>query len=485
MGEPLDVAARLAEGHAAVDNIGDYVWACHLLGYQNPDLTLHGGQVRDWYSSEDGLDLRALEEDRAALDAVAAATENALRLQEQQLGALAGAWQGRGGDAAHDFLVRHGETSSAAVSAVRNAVGAFTTLRDELWHTVDEKVATAMSIDDRRQAERPEWLAATHTVSTGAGDRAAASELVDQQVKPFVDNDIRSDWLAAMQAAMAAIAAAFDAATATLTAEPAAMFEVPGDLGPYSMPTPPSREPPAEEAGTAPSSWTSPPPTAAPAVGPMTTQAPPISAAADPAFSTAPPLPGAPPPATTPAASAPLPATTPAASAPLPPAMPTMPPLGDPGGGLSGAAGGLGGIGSNIADALGGLLNRPTDALPEPPELNEVPEDDEPVPEDDEPVPQDKEPEGELDNETAAKTDELAETEEPVAGTDDGCVDEPASEAAPLESTPTPPPAPMPPPPAPMPPPPQPIVEPPPSQEPVSGETPCEIAADELPQAGP
>ena len=73
MAEPLDVAARLAEGRPAVDNIGDYVWACHLLGYQNPDLTLHAAQVRDWYGSEDGLDLRVLDGDCAALQAAAAA----------------------------------------------------------------------------------------------------------------------------------------------------------------------------------------------------------------------------------------------------------------------------------------------------------------------------------------------------------------------------------------------------------------------------
>ena len=44
MAESLDVSARLAEGRPAVDNIGDYVWACHLLGYQNADLTLHPAQ---------------------------------------------------------------------------------------------------------------------------------------------------------------------------------------------------------------------------------------------------------------------------------------------------------------------------------------------------------------------------------------------------------------------------------------------------------
>ena len=240
MAERLDVGGRLAEGRPAVDNVGDYVWACHLLGYQNPDLTLHAAQVRDWYSSEDGLDLRALDADRAALDAVAAATENARQLQEQQLGALAGAWQGRGGDASREFLLRHGEASDAAAAAVRKAVDAFTALRDDLWHTVDEKVAAAVAIDDRRRAERAEWLAATRTVTTGAGDRAVASELIDQQVKPFVDNDIRSDWVTAMQTAMAAVAAAFDAATATLTGEPAPMFEVPGDLGSPAIPAPSS-----------------------------------------------------------------------------------------------------------------------------------------------------------------------------------------------------------------------------------------------------
>ena len=77
MAEPLDVDARLAEGRPAVDTVGEYVWACHLLGYQNPDLTVHPAQVRDWYSSEDGLDLRALEADRAALESVAVARQTA------------------------------------------------------------------------------------------------------------------------------------------------------------------------------------------------------------------------------------------------------------------------------------------------------------------------------------------------------------------------------------------------------------------------
>jgi hypothetical protein len=468
MAEPLDVAARLTEGRPAVDNVGEYVWACHLLGYQNPDLTLHAAQVRDWYGSEDGLDLQALDADRAALDAAAAAADNARRLQEQQLVALADAWQGRGGDASRDFLLRHGEASAAAASAVRDAVDALAALRDDLWHAVDEKVGTVVAIEERRQTQRPEWLAATQTVTTGAGDRAVASELIDQQVKPFVDNDIRSDWLTAMQKAMTAVAAAFDAATDMLTGQPPATFEVPGDLGPSSMPSTAGSAPPAEATGTAPSAWSAPAPAAAaPAVSPISAPAP----APAPAFAAAP---------------EPYAAPTPAVPAPAsgPPAMPTMPSFGDPGGGLAGGglpggAGGLAGLGSQLADAIGGLFDQPEDALPEPPDVGGDAIEEEPAPHEE--LASDAENnDEETDDESDPETADVTETEEAVAGPVDACADEePVDDAPPAEPDATPPPEPV------SPPVPPPIVEPPPSQEPVGAETPCEIAADELPQAGP
>jgi hypothetical protein len=457
MAEPFDVGARLAEGHAAVDNIGEYVWACHLVGYQNPDLTLHAAQVRDWYGSEDGLDLRALEADRAALDAAATATDSAQRLQEQQLGTLAGAWQGRGGDASREFLLRHGEASAAAAAAVRNAVHALAALRDDLWRATDDKVGAAMAIEDRRQTERAEWLAATRTVATGAGDRAVASELVDQQVKPYVDNDIRSDWLTAMQKAMAAVSAAFDDATSVLAGAPGTPFEVPGDLGPVSTPSPPSSGPVAEVAGTVPAAWTSPPPAAvAPGLGPT---AAPAAAIPAPPESLAAPVPAAPAPA-----AAPPPAT---------PAMASTSPLGELGGGLPGAAGGLAGLGSQLADAIGGLVNRPDDALPDPQQRENQAIDDGMGLDDEESVADD-----DGDDETDTETDDPAETDEPVDQPADACAEESIDEAPPTDPVATPPPAPMPPPP-------QPIVEPPPSAESIGAETPCEIAADELPQAGP
>jgi hypothetical protein len=456
MAEPLDVDARLAQGRPAVENVGDYVWACHLLGYQNPDLTLHSAQVRDWYGSEDGLDLRALEADRAALESVATAADGARQLQERQIDALSEAWRGRGGEASREFLLRHGEASTAAASAVRNAVDALSALRDDLWRAVDEKVASAVAIDDRRQAERAQWQAATQTVTTGAGDRAAASELIDQQVKPFVDNDIRSDWLSAMQKAMAAVSAAFDAATGALTGDLPATFDVPGDLGPSSIQSSPaSSSPAADIAGTAPAGWSTPAPSAPPPSSPMGAS-PVFPATSEPALAT--PMPAVP--------SAVAPASAPTSAMP---SMPSMPSLGEMGGGLPGGAGGLAGLGSQLADAIGGLLDRPDDALPDPPELDdEAVDTDEQAPDDEE------DPEAESDEEA----DDLAETDEPTDEPVDACAeDEPVEEPPPPDPAPTPPPAPMPPP--------EPVVEPPPTADPLGAETPCEIAADELPQAGP
>jgi hypothetical protein len=466
VGNPLDVDARLAEGRPAVGNVGDYVWACHLLGYQNPDLTLHAAQVRDWYGSEDGLDLRALDADRAALEAVATAADDARQLQERQTDVLAGAWQGQGGDASREFLLRHGQASAAVASAVRDAVDALAALREDLWRAVDEKVTAAVAIEDRRQSERAQWRAAAQTVTTGAGDRAVASEMVDQQVKPFVDNDIRTDWLTAMQSAMAAVTAAFDAATGTLAGEHPVGFEVPGDLGPSAVPSWSGPTPSAGTAGTAPAGWPSAVSPAAPAAGPIAAPPPAFAAPEPPPAAWMPAAPMGAPPATAPTSAT--------------PALPSTPSLGELGGGLPGGAGGLAGLGSQFADAIGGLLNHPNDMLPDPSEPDETVEEDKPV--DEEPVdeePADEEVDGSAEDETDADPGEVAESVEPAADTVEGCADEAGvDEAPPAEPVATAPPAPMPPPQ-------QPIVEPPPSAEPLGARTPCEIAADELPQAGP
>ena len=227
-----DVAARLAEGRAAVEHTQSYVRACQALGYQQPDLTAHPSQVGDWYDTEAGLDLRVLDGDTGELRAALTAIEEALWAQRTQVSELAAAWRGSGAEAATRFLQRHCDVAAEVAAHVRAAAEHCATLRDDLWQAVDGKVATTVAIDERRAAERSSWLTAAHTVTQGSGDRSAAEVIVHQQLIPYVDNDIRNDWLAAMSAANASMAASYDTVIHALASTPEVGFDIPGDLGP-------------------------------------------------------------------------------------------------------------------------------------------------------------------------------------------------------------------------------------------------------------
>jgi hypothetical protein len=451
--EGFDVAARLAAGAPSVERIGTYVWACRQLGYQHPDLTAHVAQVRDWYAHDDGLDLRALDADCAALSAAATAADDALQRHAELTAELAGAWSGRGAAEAREFLWRHGQSAETVGDGLRRAVDAVAALRDELWRAVDAKVEAVLDIDDRRLPQRAEWLAAAQTVTTGAGDRVAASELVDQQIKPFVDNDIRSDWLAAMHRAIASVTAAYDAASVRLGTGAVSAFDVPGELGPRwdepnGPPTPGATVPAAavmsshEIAGA--------PPVAA--GEPMSIPEPMSRTAAAPAPTAAAP------------ASAPFADPLPAAAAPaMAPASP-MPSLGELGGGMPSLGTGSSGFGQQLADLIGGLIGSSEGARADPQGLdppNEV-----------------GNPPNEVDKRDH-NLDEEAETE-PADAADESAPDEVA--APPDEPEPAPPdPAatPVPSPQDPAPPIPPAVPEALPAER-----TPCEIAADELPQVG-
>jgi hypothetical protein len=469
MADRFGVAARLAEGQPAVEHTQTYVQACHALGYQHPDLTAHGSQVAGWYESEAGLDLRVLDGDITELRAAVNAVEEALWVQRAQVTELVAAWGGPGADSATRFLQRHCDAAAEVAAHVRAAADGCAALRDNLWQSVDGKVATAVAIDERRLAERSAWLAAAHTVTAGVGDRSAAEELVRQQITPYVDNDIRADWLNAMRSAAASVAASYDAAIHALTSVPEVCFEVPGDLGPSWQPVfdePLSPSPPA------------------PAMPPM-------------------PLPADPVPTMPAAASAPSPPTAEAPQAlstdgldngsSAPPELATLP--GDAGG-LSTGAGSLGSLGGSIGgvigkivDGIGGLLGSLADGFSDPsgsgdPLMDEPFEADDPLaddavdnPDDDDDTedaddtvdegPDDKAEPATTDEDTAEKP---AESAQPAAD----AVDEPATQQGAAPPIDTPPPA-----------------APPPAGQSTSaaesqprGSTPCEIAEDELPQAG-
>ena len=247
---------------------------------------------------------------------------------------------------------------------MRTAAEAMSTLRDELWGAVDAKVRATEAVEARQQPHRAEWLAAAKTVTTGVGDLAAASELIDLQVKPFVDLAVGSDWLAAMRAAAAAINSAYDVAIADTGTAPPAVFEVPGELGPRPRMPSGARATDRREAVAA-----SVPPVPAASVGSVAPVAPsaspppaamwsgaaPTTPAASPAFSETAPLP--------PAAALPASAVAPSA--------PPMPTMGDLGAGTSTLGSGLSGFGQQLADLIGSLVGSaeggglPDDGLPD------------------------------------------------------------------------------------------------------------------------
>lgn len=431
-----------------------YVQACHALGYQHPDLTARGSQVQDWYETEAGLELRALDDDSAELRAAVNTIDEALWLQRMQLTEIGAAWTGFGADAATQFLQRHCDTAGEVAAHIRAAAEGYAALRDNLWQMVDRKAATAVAIDDRRVGERSAWLAAAHTVTAGAGDRSAAEELVRQHVIPYVDNDIREDWLTAMRSTTASIEASYDAAIDTLSSVREACFEVPGELGPRWQPV--FDEPPGLSR----------------AANVFETSTPPDIAPTAPA-----------------AVSAPVPAP------PAPPAQPPPPipadlaaPLGDTAGlstgagdlgGVGGLGGSIGGVVGKIVDGIGGLLGSLANGFSDP-SGSEDPLLDDPLDADD-PLGDDADDHDDTDGDTDGETadaapadaddtaaDVIAEgpAESPPAASDS--VDTPISEqvAAPPDAPPPEAPAPS-------------------SSEPLADEsTPCAIAADELPQAG-
>ena len=489
----FDVTARLAEGRPAVQHTQNYVWACHVLGYQHPDLTAHSCQVQDWYDSEHGLDLTALGDDCTKLWAAVHAIEEALAIQRGQLAELAAVWAGDGAGSAINFLEQHCNSGMVLAGVVHAAARRCAALRDDLWQLVDAKAAAATAIDDRRLTERPAWLSAAALVTTGSPGRAAAAELIEQQVKPYVDTDIRIDWLTAMRSTTASVEAAYQAVIDALTPAPAARFESPGQ---FALGAQPLGEPaaPIAPVGFAPAAAG--PSGGSDVLAPEATECPPPDAS--------PCMPSYPTASTNPVPPA-SPSRAPDGLAPLPP-LPGLDappwdaaslPLGDVGdlgglggGGVGGGAGlgGLVGLAGRIIDAIGGLVGSVTDGLgdasaPDAPldagnALGES---------DDRADQQTGDPaglDGSDDQETDQADDGDADNAENGETTPDMGKDaSPDDAAAPVAEEVTP--APSDPLPAGEVPPARPAPQPtPPPAPPPEGSTPCEIAADELPQAG-
>lgn len=439
----FDVAGRLDRARQAVADTQTYVTACHLLGYRHPDLTARGAQVLEWYGTEDGLDLDALDADCAALRVMADAADDALRLQRDVLRALTEAWSGESGSVAGLFIERHCRAGTAVAGALRAAADSCTQLRDTLLRVVDEKVHTAIAIDDSVAAQRPVWLAAAQTVMSAASDRAEAADVVVHQITPYVDARVRTEWVTAMRAATTAVESAYADAIRQVTPCGPVAFAVPGQL--FATLTQPA------------------PATTAPATAPPTLPAaagvsPPAAVNSAPAAVTpAPSAPETPLPQQLPLSPAADPLGT---SAPAPgPAMPALPDVG----------GGLTGLGGQLADVIGALLSSASDLPPDAavPDTAAAADPADAAP--DGPEPQDDPVSTDGEDQESDPHDDNPEMGEPATT-------EPAEESVVEQATP-----------APLPPadPQPPVTQAEPEPEEAQDErSPCEIAADELAQVG-
>jgi hypothetical protein len=462
MAQSLDVDGRLAEGEPALIDFDTYLAACAALGYQ-----YCGPELRQLYDAEYGLDLRALDSDCRSLAAAADAAEDVLLLQNNISRSGVAAWSGAGGVSAGDFLGRQSGSAQSVVSGLRRAADALAGLRDELSRAVDAKVAAVLAAADQASGHRGVWTAAAHAVIGGGGDQAVASEIVDQQVKPFVDTVLCGEVLPALARSSDAVAAAYDSALTSVT-EPSVAFELPGDFGapvpaaPVGWGAPPAMG--SAAASVVPGSWVAPQPISSDGGVPIA-ESPPMS----------------------PAAAAPV-ATLPAAADP--PVADAARPLGGPAPALPadiGLGSAAGGFGRQLADALGGVLGSAAGLSPDVAGLGDLTDGlddgvdvsdagdaaDDDLDADDEGESDSDDSEGDdSDEEDEDATDapdvEGGGAEQSAAPTDDDAAQQPPAAT---------------PPPVPVEGPAQVPAEPV-AAESATSKTPCQIAADELPQVG-
>lgn len=457
MAAAFDVAGRLSEGQQALTVLDDYVAACQVLGLPS-SVSLH-----DLYRAESGLDLAALAADARSLDAAATAAQDALRMQGNGYRKLTAQWSGAGGDAAGGFLRSLAIAAEDVVAHLRRSAHAVTNLHDELWRAVDTKVDAVLRADAQTSGHRDEWTAAAHAVLGGVADASAASEIVDQQVKPFVLRVVFGDLASALQRASDAVVAAYDSAIAAAT---------PGAVA-FGLPRQALDPLPSAPAAVAPRDY---PAVATPALGAAARwSAPPAAQGGMPATSGEP-LSG--PPAATSAAPEPALGTSAATS----PAGAAAPPAD------VGLGSGAGGLGQQLVDAIGGVLGSMAGLGSGAAGLGGV--DDlknglaEDLGLDDEAAKGDvgdsgkgdgdeSEPEDKPDDTTNNDADELTSDDDG----DEQPEDQPPGEPHPPVAAAAPAPIPDP---APIMPPREPLAE----QANPTTRTPCEIAADELPNVG-
>lgn len=238
---------QLASGAAAAANTETYVAACRTLGVAAAGLS--ADTVRQMWAAEDGLSLAALDADSAALHRAADAAEEGLRAQREALALLSEAWRGSAGGAAVERLAQHCAATDAAVAGLRDAGAVLGALRDRLGHLLAAKADAAVRIDCRVDGGSG-LLADAAAVIGGTADGSAA-DAVRRHVAPYVDADVRAEWVSAMRTATESVAAAYEQSAARLAGHEPARAAAPVADAPPAAQAPPAPPAPPGAGGPA------------------------------------------------------------------------------------------------------------------------------------------------------------------------------------------------------------------------------------------
>ncbi|OAT70659.1 hypothetical protein AWB85_04890 [Mycobacteroides immunogenum] len=237
MANQWDIEALRGEGLQALANSQNYVTAAiHGNGKSpvtitNPDLTANERQLFDWYDMDAGMDLNRLSADLELFKGAAATMKAAAERQRGQLQQLAGLWDGKGSEVANDFLKTHNSTADAVADEFGKVSTGLEGLRKTLWHITDLKTQATTMVDGL-VTDRTHFDSAVATYKTGTGDRSKADETNATMIGPHVQKNIEGQLLPAFKNAWSSGGAAYDVLINGLTKNVPAVFKPPPGVFP-------------------------------------------------------------------------------------------------------------------------------------------------------------------------------------------------------------------------------------------------------------
>lgn len=214
-----------------VDTFVRYAAACRDVGH----VGITTGRIRELASRDDGIGLAALQADIAALTAAADHAQSALSEQRTAIGYLGAGWRGRSGSIATDLLERHCTSAANILNSLVGAADILDRLRGRLTRLLAERDEAGVRIAARRSVERPRWLACAEAVLAGTADRATADE-VRTRIAPFLDADVAGEWAGAVSSVSDAVDMAYRQAATALAARLPAGFDVPSGVARAPVP---------------------------------------------------------------------------------------------------------------------------------------------------------------------------------------------------------------------------------------------------------